>query len=145
MPRRIVTARAQAIAGRPQWSHMRPVPRVRFALRRSLDRALVVIGVAAVLLGVFQYAVMPVSASPVGLLLGCLPLIFWAYIVGGVIAWRRRPSNPIGFLIVIAGVAIYLGLLGNATIPLLQALGAIFASVPSKSFSISVRTRGLLA
>lgn len=108
---------------------MTPVSRVRFALRRSLDRALVVIGVSAVLLGVFQYAVMPVHDSPVGLLLRCLPLIFWAYIAGGVIAWRRRPSNPIGFLIVIAGVAIYLGLLGNATIPLLQALGAIFASV----------------
>ncbi|MDL9977754.1 sensor histidine kinase [Microbacterium sp. ASV49] len=107
---------------------MGPVPRIRFALRRSLDRALVVIAVAALLLGVFQYAVMPVD-GPVGFILRWLPVIFWAYIAGGIIAWRRRPSNPMGFLIVVAGIIIYLGLLGNATIPMLQAIGAIFASV----------------
>jgi signal transduction histidine kinase len=128
MQRRVVTARAQGTAGGPQWEAMRPAPRVRFALRRSLDRALVVIAVAAVLLGVFQYAVMPVN-GPVGPILRSLPLIFWAYVAGGIVAWRRRPSNPLGFLILIAGIWIYLGLLGNATVPLLQAIGAVFASV----------------
>ncbi|MBN9188583.1 MAG: ATPase [Microbacterium sp.] len=99
-------------------------PRVRSALARSLDRALFAIATAGLLLGGFEYALLPVDAGLEWVLAG-LPLLFWIYLAAGLVAWRQRPSNPMGLLILWSGLCVFLGSLGNTEAPALQAIGAI--------------------
>ncbi|WP_194409916.1 sensor histidine kinase [Microbacterium cremeum] len=107
---------------------MTAAPRVRSALSRSLDRALALISLLALMLVVVEVALLPL-AGPAGPLLLMLPLIFAIYVVAGLIAWRRRPSNGMGFLIVVAGLALYLGSLQNTGVELLVGLGAVCATI----------------
>lgn len=100
----------------------------RPALARSLDRALVAIGIAGVVLGLCELAVMPLD-GPVGGLLIALPFVFWSYLVAGLMAWRRRPSNPFGALILWVGLAVFLGQVANTEIPALVGVGAVTATV----------------
>lgn len=107
---------------------MPAAPRVRSALSRSLDRALVLVALLAAMLVVVELALLPL-AGPAGPLLLMLPLIFAVYVIAGLIAWKRRPSNGMGFLIVVAGFALYLGSLQNTGVPLLAGIGAVCATV----------------
>ncbi len=102
--------------------------RVRSALARSLNRALLGTGVIVLLLGLVELALLPLDA-PGGLLLIGLPVIFWIYAGAALLAWSRRPSNQMGSLLLVAAVAFFLGSLGNATIPALQAVGAVCATL----------------
>lgn len=107
---------------------MPAAPRVRSALSRSLDRALVLVALLAAMLVVVEFALLPLG-GPAGPLLVLLPLIFAVYVMAGLIAWKRRPSNGMGFLIVVAGFALYLGSLQNTGVPLLVGLGAVCATI----------------
>lgn len=101
--------------------------RVRSALSRSLDRALALVALFALMLVVVELALFPFS-GPAGPLLVMLPLIFAVYVVAGLIAWKRRPSNGMGFLILVAGFALYLGSLQNTGVTLLVGIGAVCAT-----------------
>lgn len=107
---------------------MQPSGHQRPALARSLDRALGAVGIAGVIIGALELAVMPLD-GPVGGLLIAVPFVFWSYLFTGLIAWRRRPSNPIGALILWAGLAVFLGGVANTGIPALVAVGAVTATL----------------
>ncbi|MCR2813937.1 sensor histidine kinase [Microbacterium sp. zg.Y1090] len=105
----------------------RPVP-VRSALARSLHRALALIAAAAAVLGVVQLALLP-RADPNWPVMVAGTAIFWVYAAIGLIAWRRRPSNPLGQLIVLAGMTVYLAMCGNTEVPVLMGIGAVCATL----------------
>ncbi|WP_127819317.1 sensor histidine kinase, partial [Microbacterium sp. CPCC 204701] len=107
---------------------MPAAPRVRSALSRSLHSALTLVALLATMLVGVEVALFPL-AGPAGPLLLMLPLIFAVYVVAGLVAWKRRPSNGMGFLIVVAGFALYLGSLQNTGVPLLVGLGAVCATI----------------
>ncbi|MGX5696222.1 sensor histidine kinase [Agromyces soli] len=97
---------------------------MRSAPVRSLHRALGAIGVCGGALLVVEAALLPIGEPYSPLLFG-LPLVVLVYLVAGLVAWRRRPSNPMGLLILIAGLCVYLSSLGNTGVPLLAAASAI--------------------
>ena len=108
---------------------MRQSGHIRPALARSLDRALVAVGVAGVIIGLLELAAMPLGAPGGGLLIG-MPFVFWSYLFAGLVAWHRRPSNPIGALILWVGVAVFLGGVGNTNIPALIGVSTILRTLP---------------
>lgn len=86
------------------------------------------IAALSVLLGAIEFALLPFR-SPVGPLLVPLPLVFWIYVGSGLIAWRRRPRNGTGPLIVAAGIAFYLSGVANTGVPALVAIGAVSSTL----------------
>ncbi|MFF3492141.1 histidine kinase [Streptomyces sp. NPDC002795] len=48
----------------------------------------------------------------------------WAYVVAGIVAWRRRPANHTGRLMVLEGITWFLGNLQGTAVPALFAFGA---------------------
>jgi len=107
---------------------MPATPRVQPALSRSLNRALLIVALLSALLMVTVIGLMPLD-GPAGLLLVTLPIIFGIYVVAGLIAWLRRPSNGIGFLIVLAGLMVLIGGVANTEVPVLLAIGAVGATL----------------
>lgn len=103
---------------------MQPPGQTRPALVRSLDRALVAVGAAGIVLGLLEMAVLPLD-GPVGGVLLALPLVFWTYLAAGLIAWHRRPSNPFGALVLWVGFTVFLAGVANTEIPALVAVGAV--------------------
>lgn len=99
-------------------------PHPRPPLVRSLDRALIAIGLAGLIIGLFELSVLPLDGPAAELLLA-LPLVFWSYLFAGLLAWHRRPSNPFGALTLWVGVAVFLGGIANVEAPALQAVGAV--------------------
>lgn len=111
----------------PTSPRIRPV-RSSSAPTRSIARALAMVAAFAVLLGVFQIALARPDGP--GLATVCaLTAAFWLYVGVGVLAWQRRPSNPMGFLLVWAGLMLYLGTVANTGIPVLVGLGAVCATL----------------
>lgn len=53
------------------------------------------------------------------------PLGAGVYVATGLLAWRRRPSSRLGFLLVFGGMAWLLAGLGNTGVPPLVAVGAV--------------------
>ena len=108
---------------------MTHAPRLRSSSARSLDRALVAIGALSALVVVIEIAILwPQVDSDTAVLL-FLPLGFAIYVVAGIIAWQRRPSNAMGGLMVWTGAAVLVGGIGSTGVPLLQALGTILATL----------------
>ncbi|WP_345542468.1 sensor histidine kinase [Microbacterium jejuense] len=101
---------------------------VRSEMARSLQRALWMLATMGVVLTVLLVALLPIH-EPGGLPLIVLPVIFVIYLVAGGLAWRRRPRSDIGFLIVIAGIAVYAGSLYNTEVPALVAIGSVCATL----------------
>jgi signal transduction histidine kinase len=107
---------------------MLAAPRVRSALSYSLDRALTTVALLSAVLVVTAVGLTPLD-SPAGLLLAALPAVLGVYVVAGLIAWKRRPSNGMGFLIVFAGLMVFVGAVGNTDVPVLVAISAIGATL----------------
>lgn len=102
---------------------------MRSNLARSLSRALLSLLVAGALFALLQFALLPFD-SPIGPVLLLFPIDLLAYLGAGLLAWYRRPSNRIGALILAAGAAVFLGGIGNTSIPLFIAVGAVAATLP---------------
>lgn len=90
--------------------------------RRSLNRSLIIlVGQLAVLAGI---TVVLSAPDPLGVWGNLIVLTVAAgYVATGVWAWTRRPTNPVGALIVAAGGALVVGNLGNSQIVILQIIG----------------------
>ncbi len=54
----------------------------------------------------------------------------WIWLLAGVLAWWRRPSNGIGALLVLGGLAMALGEASSSIVPAVAAVGAVFATAP---------------
>lgn len=103
--------------------------RVRSDTARSLDRALFAIGALSALIVVIEVALLAQSMDPDTVVTLALPFGFAVYVVAGIIAWQRRPSNPMGSLMVWTGAAVLLGGIASTEVPVLEAVGAVFATV----------------
>jgi signal transduction histidine kinase len=101
---------------------------VRSALSYSLDRALAIVALLSAMLVVTAIGLTPLD-GPAGLLLAALPAVLGIYVVAGLIAWKRRPSNGMGFLIVVAGLMVFVGAIGNTDVPVLVAISAVGATL----------------
>lgn len=101
-----------------------PVP-IRSGPTRSLRRALWLIGAGALTLGVAQAALTEDGFLPSSI---ALTVMFWLYTGVGLLVWWGRPSNAMGFLIVLGGAALALANFETATSPVLVVVGAAFAT-----------------
>lgn len=54
----------------------------------------------------------------------------WSWLLAGVLAWWRRPSNGLGALLVLGGLTLVLGEASSSVIPAVAAVGAVFATAP---------------
>lgn len=80
-------------------------------------------------LGVLPYPVMSLAGLPplAVAVVAALPVVFWVYLVAGLIAWRRRPHNGVGALLIWTGLTMWLVAIGNTTVPAFQALLPMFS------------------
>jgi signal transduction histidine kinase len=111
-----------------RWTALHPAV-MRSNLARSLDRALLALLVAGALFALLQFALLP-FASPAGPVLVLFPVDLLAYLLAGLLAWYRRPSNRIGALILWAGMTVFLSAIFNTGIPVFVSVGAIAATLP---------------
>lgn len=80
-------------------------------------------------LGILPYPVMSLAGLPplAVAVVAALPVVFWVYLVAGLIAWRRRPHNGVGALLIWTGLTMWLVAIGNTTVPAFQALLPMFS------------------
>ena len=97
---------------------------------RSLDLALVMLGVAVLLLVVVQVVLTIDSGNEPLWSLMLMPVVAVEYLVIGLLSWRRRPHNRLGPIIVVGAIAILLSAFGNVATPALVAVGIVFATLP---------------
>lgn len=102
--------------------------RTRSALARSLDRSLLLLSVGGVALGAIFLALVLPGTEFAGVYL-LAAVVFFTFLCAGVIAWRRRPSNGMGALIVFGGFAAYLGMLADTGVPALMAISEMCATL----------------
>ena len=100
---------------------------------RPVALAVWYVAAAAVGLGLVQLALL-LSGPDLGVP-RWLPALYvvgaWIYVAAGVVAWRRRPSNRMGALMVAGGFAwLAVGFASSVTVPALVATGLVFATVP---------------
>ncbi len=103
---------------------------VRSGLARSLRRSLLYLS-AAVLGGSSLLLVVLITeqSNPTWAYL-LYTAAGWIWVLAGVLAWWRRPSNGLGALLVLGGLAMTLGEAVSSTIPAVAAVGAVFATAP---------------
>lgn len=103
---------------------MRPSPLVR-----SLHLALTLFGISVGILGSAILLVFASSNPDDRWAIVLYTVVFCVYLLAGITAWWRRPGNRIGAIIVVGGVAVLGAGLGNASEPLLIALGSVCATL----------------
>jgi len=64
-----------------------------------------------------------------------VPLISWAYVVSGLVAWTRRPENGTGRLLVALSFVWLLPILLDANSPFVYTLGDLFGALPLAVFT----------
>lgn len=107
---------------------MAPQPQTRPALARSRDRALAMLGALAVMLGVIECGLLW-GPPDRGLVDALLPAMFATYVAAGIVAWHRRPSNAMGALTLVAGLALYIGGIAGSGVTGLVEIGTIGATL----------------
>ncbi|CCH77366.1 putative signal transduction histidine kinase [Nostocoides japonicum T1-X7] len=96
----------------------------------GLDAALAFIAFLFAGLGLVEMVLTTEPSRASAWLLILTPLLAWIYCAAGLLAWRRRPSNRLGLLLVI-GAAAWLGAgLTGAHEPALVAAGLVLATSP---------------
>lgn len=105
-----------------------PTPsRLRGVREGSLERALLAVLALALLLGISQLGA-GLAFAEVFWPVGAFTAVFWTWIAAGLLAWWRRPANGIGPLIVLGGVALYLGGIANVPAPAYAPINSVFAT-----------------
>src|SRR5215216_2303023 len=99
----------------------------------SLRRALLGIAAAGFAAGLVAIALVMTSDQSAddqtpNLVFG--PLIGWAFIAAGVVAWWRRPGNRFGSLMTAVGFTWFVGALGVSDAPAVFMIGAALGGVP---------------
>jgi signal transduction histidine kinase len=95
-----------------------------------LTVALGLIGALGVVVGGVEIALFAdQGAGPLRLLL-LFPAAAFVYLAAGLVAWRRRPSNRTGSVMVIGGFFLFVVGLGNTTTRPLAVTGTVLATMP---------------
>ncbi len=97
-----------------------------------LRRALFVLGVAGLVLGIATFVVIVTGEHESERLLRAILtlLVAWSFLGTGLYAWERRPENPIGALMVGVGLTWCISQMVDSDIPALFAIGTALGSVP---------------
>lgn len=98
-------------------------------VRRSFDRALFAILCLGLLLTLVLASLLPFG-GPAAFVLALFPINVLIYLGAGLLAWYHRPSNRMGALILLTGVWVFLGGMGNTDVAALALLGTIGQSLP---------------
>ncbi len=95
-------------------------------VRRPLDVVLTVLAALGLALAAVE-AVLIVDAKAEPLWIALLfPMSVCVWFVAGALAWRRRPENSMGALLIAGGAVLFLGGLVNAAAPALVTTGLVF-------------------
>jgi signal transduction histidine kinase len=99
-------------------------------MSRSLDRLLLVTAVLVLGLGGLEFAIL--AHEPAGPLwiVTLYVVVGWVYAAAGLIAWRRRPSNSLGAVMMAGGLAWLAADLASIQVPSVWVVGTIVATVP---------------
>ena len=97
---------------------------------RSLDLALDQLGVGVGVLAAVVILLLVASPNEPTWALLMFPAVGLIYGAAGLVAWRRRPSNRMGALLIFGAFAWLLASLANVEPPVLVAVGTIVATVP---------------
>ena len=97
----------------------------------SLRWALVLLVVFAVLVAGTQIAVLAPGGPNVGTVwvIELLPVAGLVYVMAGVVAWWRRPSNRLGTILLVGGLSMFLSALESFSEPALVAVGIVLQTV----------------
>jgi signal transduction histidine kinase len=101
--------------------------RLRSVQPAPLGRALSLIGVTALLLGVTQLGI-ATTLAPLPWSVVLFTIIFWIWMGAGLIAWWRRPTNGTGAILVLGGIALYLSGFANVSVPVLDSIAQVFGT-----------------
>ncbi|HET8928178.1 MAG TPA: ATPase, partial [Microbacterium sp.] len=82
------------------------------------------IGVMSVLLAAVQWSMVSAATPPATIALFLTSV--WIFIAAGLLAWWRRPGNGMGMLIVLGGLALWLGSLASTGYAPLNVVGLVF-------------------
>src|SRR4051812_8038506 len=99
----------------------------------SLRRALLVIGATGFVAGLIAIALVlsaDDSRGATGFDLALGPIVGWAFIYAGLLAWSRRPDNRFGSLMTLVGFTWFIGAFGLADAPGVFIIGVLFSAVP---------------
>ncbi|MEJ1153980.1 sensor histidine kinase [Microbacterium marmarense] len=99
----------------------------RVARAASFVRALWLIGLIGIFGGLIELVLVFPGAEYPGVMV-LYTAVFWVYLAAGLVAWYRRPSNPMAALILAGALVVYLSNLGNASQPILVGIGSVFAT-----------------
>lgn len=105
-----------------------PFHAVRSNLSRSLDRALIALFGAGLVLAGVETALLP-FAGPLGYAILLFPLVFLVYVAAGLRAWYRRPGNRMGSLILFGGFAVFLAGLSHTSVHAFVVAGTMGATL----------------
>lgn len=109
---------------------MTPSEAGRSPAARSLDGALIALAAAVVLVSVMQFAAYPGSPAGPAWVLALFTVTGLVYAAAGLVAWWRRPSNPLG-MIMIGGALSWLAVaMANTGPTVLVAAGLVLAKLP---------------
>ncbi len=108
-----------------------PVPlRRRLTSSPSLQSALTHVGVSFALLAMMVTILLVASPNEPTWLLMLFVVVALSYASAGMLAWRRRPSNGLGALMMAGGFAWLVASLSNTAVTPLVAIGVIVATLP---------------
>lgn len=123
----------QLTAELPSLGPLAAAPRAVAALRRrpgSVTRAVVLLGLFGVLLAATEFAVIAHVDAPYSWVMEMYPEAALVFVLGGVLAWLRRPSNRTGQLLLLGAAATLISGAQNLPAPALVAAGTIGATLP---------------
>jgi signal transduction histidine kinase len=95
-----------------------------------LRPALALLAVAAIMLCTFEIVLLRYSYPDYVWVLATLSMTGVLYVLAGVLAWDRRPSNRMGFWLVLIGMLNLVARLSNVEDPVLATVGSFLAQAP---------------
>lgn len=92
---------------------------------RSLTLALAGIALALALCTVIEVVLLVSGPVEPAWVIVLFPMLAWMYIAAGLVAWRRRPRNRVGAILVTGGIAWLAAGLVNTGVPPLIVVGQV--------------------
>ncbi len=95
------------------------------------EAALRMLGIVGFVLGLVMFPLLVIEGIPAlaVVVVLSLPVVFWIYLAAGVVAWRRRPRNGVGMLLVWAGMGVWIVGIHNTRVPLFHHVNDIFPTL----------------
>lgn len=99
-------------------------------LTRPLAMALLLLGLSGAAVVALELALVLASGAEPSWLVALFPLVGGLHVAAGLVAWRRRPSNGVGAVLVLLGWTWLLAGLANTGVDVLIAVGLVTATLP---------------